>query len=255
MTPTNFQHQHGNGHIVARLTPWDQRALGFGTAEITSIQAMAIDNALTLLDQVEAWARLHDVGYLFGRIPAEATLLRIAMERRGYSMVECSLTLSRSGFSGLPTIPARMRPRCRPATHNDLPTLQAMAREDFHHGRFLEDPAINRDLAARRTVNWIGDLFDQELLQAVESNNKVIGFHAERIDDDGQHADLILTGAASRYSMLALPLWVCALERLDARRVQRCSTLVSAANTGVVNLYARLGFHYDTTLFGYRKFL
>ena len=68
-------------------------------------------------------------------------------------------------------------------------------------------------------------------------------------------AALILTGAAGRYSMLALPLWITALEHLGSRQVKHCSTLVSAANIGVVNLYARLGFRYDTTLFGYRKFL
>ena len=31
--------------------------------------------------------------------------------------------------------------------------------------------------------------------------------------------------------------------------------LISAANTGIVNLYAKLGFHYDKTLFGFRKYL
>ena len=255
MSPSDFQQQHGKGQIAARLTPWDKRALGFGTAEITSIQADTVDEACALLAQTESWARQHGVDYLFGRVPTEAARLRLAMEQSGHSMVECSLTLSRDGFAGLPPIPARMHPQFRPASHDDLPQLQAIANEDFHHGRFLEDPAIARDLAARRTINWVNDLLDRGLLQTVESSGKVVGFHAERITDEGRHADLILTGAAGRYSMLALPLWITGLERLGSRQVKHCSTLVSAANIGVVNLYARLGFRYDTTLFGYRKFL
>jgi len=255
MNPSDFVHRHGRSHVAARLTPWDKRALGFGTAELTSIQADTTEEACALLEQAETWARQNGVDYLFGRVPAEALLLRLAMEQSGHTMVECSLTLSRDGFAGLPVIPARMRPRFRLANHGDLPTLQAIAHEDFHHGRLLEDPAIARALAARRTVNWVSDLLDQGLLQTVESNGKVIGFHAERLTDEGQHANLILTGATRRYAVLALPLWICALERLGNRQVKRCSTLVSAANVGVINLYAKLGFRYDTTLFGYRKFL
>ena len=56
-------------------------------------------------------------------------------------------------------------------------------------------------------------------------------------------------------AMLALPLWITALESLAAREVPHCTTLVSAANTGILNLYARLGFHFNSTLFGFRKFL
>ena len=55
--------------------------------------------------------------------------------------------------------------------------------------------------------------------------------------------------------MLAMPLWVTALESLAARDIQRCTTLVSAANTGIINLYARLGFQFNTSLTGFRKFL
>lgn len=255
MNTSSFQHQSGDNRVTARLTPWDQRALGFVTAELTTLHASSIDDATALLERAESWARANNVRYLFGRVPADACHVRRALSDQGHGMVECSLTLSRTGFAGLPSIPARMRPQLRPACRDDLPELQAIANLDFHHGRFLEDPAIDHEQAVRRTVNWVGDLFDQGLLQTAESDNRIIGFHAERIAADGKHADLILTGTSGRYAMLAVPLWVHALERLAERHISGCSTLVSAANTGVVNLYAKLGFHYDSTLFGYRKFL
>ena len=255
MIAHNLLHQTDHGSIGARLTPWDQRALGFVTAEITSLGADSTEDATALLKHAEIWARANNVHYLFERIPSNAHHLRRALSDLGHAMVECSLTLSRDGFAGLPAIPARLRPQLRMARRDDLPALQAIADRDFNHGRFLEDPAIAREQAAQRTVNWIGDLFDQGLLQTAESNEKIIGFHAERITADRHHADLILTGTASRYAMLAMPLWIRALEQLAERRIEHCSTLVSAANTGVMNLYAKLGFRYDSTLFGYRKFL
>lgn len=255
MNLSGFQHNSGSDSITARLTPWDQRALGIVTAELTTLRADSIDGATALLERAELWARANNVRYLFGRVPADAYHVRRALSDQGHAMVECSLTLSRSGFAGLPSIPARMRPQLRPACRHDLPDLQSIANHDFHHGRFLEDPAIDRAQAVRRTVNWVGDLLDQGLLQTAESDNRIVGFHAERISEDATHANLILTGVAGRYAMLAVPLWVRALEQLAERRIQGCSTLVSAANTGVVNLYAKLGFRYDSTLFGYRKFL
>jgi hypothetical protein len=251
----SFRHQSGNDLITARLTPWDQRALGFVTAELTGLSAGSVKDATALLKQAESWARENNVRYLFGRVPANAYHVRRALSEQGHAMVECSLTLSRDGFAGLPPVPARMRPQLCQTDRKDLPTLQAIANRDFNHGRFLEDPAIAHEQAVQRTVNWLGDLFDQGLLQTAKSGARIVGFHAERITADGRHADLILTGTASRYAVLAVPLWISALDQLAERRVESCATLVSAANTGVVNLYAKLGFHYDSTLFGYRKFL
>lgn len=255
MNSHNFLHQSDHGTVGGRLTPWDQRALGFVTAEITTLRADSTEDATALLEHAEIWARANNVHYLFERIPANARHLRRALSDQGHAMVECTLMLSRDGFAGLPAIPARVRPQLRMARHDDLAILQAIAEQDFKHGRFLEDPAIPHEQAAQRTVHWIGDLFDQGLLQTAESDRRIIGFHAERVTADRHHADLILTGTASRYAMLAMPLWIRALEQLAEGRIEHCSTLVSAANTGVMTLYAKLGFRYDSTLFGYRKFL
>ena len=243
------------GSASVRLTPWDERTLGMRTAEITRLSPSSEENGALLLGQAEAWCRGHGVRYLFGRFDAKLPYVKQAVLESGHVIVECSLTLSRRGFAGLPAVPARMRPTLRAFSESDLVELQRIATEDFAHGRFLEDPSIDPAKAARRTANWIGDLTRQGLVCTAESNGRIIGFHAERVSADGRHADLILTGATARYAVLGVPLWVAALESLAGRGVTSCSTLISAANTGIVNLYARLGFHYDTTLFGFRKYL
>lgn len=238
-----------------RLTPWDEAALGIKTAEILHIRG---DDEYALrrsLEQTEHWARSNGVEYLFGRVDANDAGRKLALISAGFSAVECSITLSRHGFSGLPAIPVGMHTTLRAATVEDLPWMQEIAREDFHHGRFLEDPALPEMASRFRTALWVADLVDQGLMQAVEARGKCIGFHAERARTDTLHADLILTGARQQYSALALPLWAAALQSLSERGFKSCATLVSAANTGVINLYGRLGFHFDKTLLGYRKFL
>ncbi|CAH0216897.1 hypothetical protein [Stenotrophomonas lactitubi] len=246
---------NGQGRIAARLTPWDERALGFVTVEVTCLEISTAEQAAPLLSELEQWCATHAVHYLFGRIDATQTAAKSALLMQGYAFVETSLTVSRSGFANLPPVPRGMLPTLRPATGADVAELRRIATTDFAHGRFLEDPAIDPQRAALRTANWIEDLVSGGLAQVAESRGRTIGFHAERVAADNSNCELLLTGATGPYAMLALPLWITALESLAARGVPQCTTLVSAANTGILNLYARLGFHFNSTLFGFRKFL
>lgn len=252
---STFSLHHGGGLVAVRLTPWDRRAFGFQTAEITSLRADHSDDGNRLLHAVEEWCSTHSVRYLFGRIDAGDRVCRSLLLARGYQFVETSLEVSRSGFSSLPAVPKGMAPQLRPATSADIAALRMIAARDFLHGRFLEDPAIDLVCAAQRTANWTEDLVHEGLAYAAETRGEIIGFHAERVHAESASAELLLTGAASKYAVLALPLWVMALQSLAERDIQRCTTLISAANTGVLNLYARLGFQFNSTLLGFRKFL
>jgi len=252
---TELSLRHEDACLQARLTPWDERALGFATAEITSFEARSAHSASRLLAQAEQWAHGLGVRYLFGRVDGNAHLLRGVLLAGDFQFVETSLTVSRSGMGNLPPVPRGMLPTLRPAVADDIPLLRGIAHDDFGHGRFLEDPAIDPAHARQRTANWIEDLVNGGLAYTAESRGRIIGFHAERVHASEHRAELLLTGAAAPYAMLAMPLWVTALESLAARDVQRCTTLVSAANTGIINLYARLGFQFNTSLTGFRKFL
>ena len=252
---TDFDLQLDGGQISSRITPWDERALGFPTAEITLLLADKADIALHLLEQAQTWARGQHVRYFFGRIDSNAHLLRGALMANDFLFVESSLIVSRSGLGNLPPVPRGMLPTLRHAVPSDIPLLRQIAHDDFNHGRFLEDPAIDAQRARDRTANWIEDMVNTGLVYAAESRGRVIGFHAERATPERHHAELLLTGAAAPFAMLSVPLWVTALESLAARDIQHCTTLVSAANTGIINLYARLGFQFNSTLTGFRKFL
>ena len=252
---SSFSLNEGASRVTARLTPWDKRALGFNTAEITEMSVLDPHGAARLLEAVEEWCADLSVRYIFGRVDATDRFSRSALLERGYQFVETSLMVSRTGFSLLPVVPKNMAPLLRKATSEDIAALRTIAIEDFFHGRFLEDPAIDRPCAAERTANWIEDLVREGLAHTAELRGQIIGFHAERVHVESSSAELLLTGAASRYAVLALPLWITALRSLAERDIRQCTTLISAANTGVLNLYARLGFQFNTTLLGFRKFL
>lgn len=104
--------QAGGSVVEARLTPWDERALGCTTAEIVRLDAATTDQAAAMLDQAQAWARQQGVHYLFGRIDANAHALRAAVLGCGFQFVETSLTVSRSGMGQLPAVPRGCYLRC-----------------------------------------------------------------------------------------------------------------------------------------------
>jgi hypothetical protein len=251
----NFFLSQNDSKVAARMTPWDKKALGFNTAEITELGVFELDDGDWLLGATEDWCLGQSVRYLFGRIDASDRRCRTVLLARGYQFVETSLTISRSCFAKLPQIPSGMQPLLRPSVAADIPALRLIAANDFAHGRFLEDPAIELASAAERTANWIEDLVAGGLAYTAEMKGQIIGFHAEKVNPVSSSAELLLTGAASKYEVLALPLWVTALQSLAKRDVLECSTLISAANTGVLNLYARLDFQFNRALLGFRKFL
>lgn len=191
----NLDIESGEGRLSARLTAWDERALGFTTAEVTLLQIEDASQATALLAELEHWCATQSVHYLFGRIDATHAPAKAALLQHGYAFVETSLTVSRSGFANLPPVPRGMLPTLRAATNDDIATLRDIAATDFVHGRFLEDPAIDPQRAALRTANWIEDLVKGELAYVAESRGRTIGFHAERVAADNGNCDLLLTGA------------------------------------------------------------
>lgn len=234
-----------------RETPWDARVFLMPTWEIQTFEARTQAGGEELLRQFETQARETHVGLVFTRLLADKALHKRLLGDAGFQHVETSLSVShkqiqRTDWAKL----SRPLPGLEPATDQDWPGLQRLLSESFDHGRFHEDPWLTPGLAQQRYVRWLDDLRTKEI-SVWRHHNQVQGVHIQAVT--GSSAELILTGVARPVSMLAMPLWVTALTRLKERGIVDCHTLVSAANTGVINLYARLGFHFDNTLFGYHK--
>ncbi len=246
---TDLTHQSATARI--RLTPWDERSLRIRTAEI--IEASGSDSDLPgLWNLIDDWIKQHGVEYSFGRISADAMLAKQSFQRQGYRFVETSLLMSRLRTDEWPRTPASLSLQLSPVCDQDMEELRTIAINDFHHGRFLEDPSISPVQARARTGSWLADLCARGNLHAVQMHKKNIGFVAHTIGDDGC-ADLILYGVSSNFPMLALPLWVSALKSLNEAGATRYRAMISAANVHVVNLYLKLGFSVTSVHYGFSK--
>lgn len=241
-----------DGIATVRRTPWDERVLGYPTAEILNLQSTTIAGAEAVLSLIEDWARAEDVGYMNGRFTDDRNI-RAALERCGYMNVETTLDMAGKPPITLPRVPTKLAVTLERMAESDVPLAQKIALDSFHHGRLLEDPAIPEVAARQRTANWVADLASQGLALGAHASGRMVGFHCENVEAD--NAALILTGVREDDSAFALPLWCAVLESLRSRGVKRITAPVSAANTGVINVYSTLGFKVHRTWFGFRKML
>jgi len=240
-------------HATLKPQPFNSQAFGFSSAQLADVAADNEASAAALLEQVDVAVRERGYRHVVLRIPAYHRVLHAALVRAGYYFAESSISLSLAGLNVRDYSKLAGRVRLVVADSTQLPELVHIASQDFHHGRFLEDPFLDQALARRRHALWLEELAKTGELYAALAGDQLVGFHAEHDLRNGC-ADLILTGAAQRYSMLAPAIWASALMSLKARDVRTCTTMVSAANLGVLNLYQRLGFRFDETWYGFHRF-
>jgi hypothetical protein len=243
--------------VFARLreTPWDAKALGRPTLDITDIALATETGGDVGLDE-QLLARLGQlcaektVGLVTIRLDADRRAAIGHLQRAGFGYVETAYRLSCRNVARFAP-PARVSHTIdlRDAAPADHGALIEQAAESFRYGRFAEDPAIPEEVNRRRQIDWMEGLLGGRARVLVADMEGAAGaFMAFRVHEGV--ADLILAGTRPTLGVLAYPLWIAVMKRLKEEGVRRAETMISAANMGVVNLYATLGFRFEQALVG-----
>jgi ribosomal protein S18 acetylase RimI-like enzyme len=120
--------------------------------------------------------------------------------------------------------------------------VRDIAAESFTDDRFHIDLNCRNELADRRYVFWVDDLFadDSTLFYTLDYGSETIGFMICRGEN------LLLAGFARSYvnSGLGEYLWLAVLQDMQERGIVQVRTLISSNNTPVLNLYVRMGFKF-----------
>ncbi len=220
------------------LHPWDAETFGFATGEI-EVGPSLVDG-----DGLLAWMRREDIALLVAHARAEDPGTRRRLFEMGFRPVEESYTvaLPRLARAELPSSPVGLR-RARP---EEKGTLEDLASRAFHFGRFHTDPWFPVALARRRMARWVGRAIESEdpadAVLVVESDGEPDGFfHVRHVDGK---ASLRLGGVdPDRNGGLGgYRLFVETLRWLREQGARSVTAEIAAANTAVVNVYARLGF-------------
>ncbi len=244
-----------NVFLTVRETPWDARAFGRPTLDITDL-SLAEENGAdpssdeSLFGQFQAVCDQFAAGLVTIRVDADRRSAIGRLQIAGFRYVETVYRLSCRNVARYEP-PARVTRTItlREARPDDHPTLVAQAADSFRYGRFAEDPWMPADVNRRRQIDWIeGLLAGRARVLVADLDGAPAAFMALRIT--AGVADLILAGTRPKAGILAYPLWIAVMKQLKAEGVSRAETMISAANLGVVNLYGTLGFRFDQALVG-----
>jgi RimJ/RimL family protein N-acetyltransferase len=232
-------------HLEARLVSWDSEVFGIPVAQI---EKLAITSSFTNTEaflEFEAWVERNAIGIVSCRL--DHTKLRESMflENRGFRFVEMVLhpTLDRLGARSFPGD----SPLIAPAEKVDLPELRVIAETAFSHERYHVDPRLNSRLANLRYGNWLESSFHhpRQVLLKISATDQLVGFFiVETLADASAYWHLTAIAPALQGQGYGLRAWQAMLARHKNEGITSVSTTISARNTAVLNLYAKLGFRF-----------
>jgi hypothetical protein len=238
-----------------RETPWDAKALGQPTLDITELALGAESGGseagdADLFGRLERFCTEKAAGLVTARLAADRHVAIGRMQAAGFRYVETAYRLSCRNVARYEP-PARVTRtvELRPAMPSDHDALIEQAADSFRYGRFAEDAAIPDEVNRRRQIDWMeGLLSGRARVLVADADGAPGAFMAFRVNEGV--ADLILAGTKPKLGILAYPLWIAVMKVLKAEGVARAETMISAANIGVVNLYGTLGFRFEQALVG-----
>ncbi len=238
-----------------RETPWDAKALGRPTLDITELSLAAETGGDAALD-ADLFGRLEQLctgkaaGLVTARLDADRRSAIGRMQAAGFRYVETAYRLSCRNVARYEPPPRVTRTvQLREALPADHDALIEQTADSFRYGRFAEDAAIPDEVNRRRQIDWMDGLLNGRARVLVADADGAPGaFMAFRVNEGV--ADLILAGTRPKLGILAYPLWIAVMKVLKEEGVARAETMISAANLGVVNLYGTLGFRFEQALVG-----
>jgi GNAT superfamily N-acetyltransferase len=243
--------------FTIKPTPWDDILLGGPTGRII-FQGQPQNQPVF----PESWrtglaATLRQQGFVYvsGDCPADDLDTKLLFEHCGfgfvYQTITCLLRLT-------PDLPLRGDvPGLVPAEPDqvDPAEVAALCGRTLRHGRFCEDRAVSH-LAARRNGNFIADLHGRPDVHRIFTrapDGRLNGYAYLPIE--GSTVDLMLMGideAAAPAGGGRLFWEHCLAAVRDLGLARRVRTRVPAANLGVINIYAALGFSFVAPAYEFR---
>jgi hypothetical protein len=176
-------------------------------------------------------------------VPADDRAWRAVLPELGFSVVEQTvrIMLRLQAFSAPP--PATS---VRLAGADDREEIEEIAGHAFRHGRYHADPRFPPELADRRYRHWIhnalGSKDPLDRVYVLGHPGTVKGFFQLRLNEDRAEVGIIAVAKALQGSPAGPELVIGTQLALKAEGVRWITSKVSAANLGLINLVAHLGY-------------
>lgn len=227
-------------------TPWNEKSLGLKSNEI--IDADYNYDFDIVLESFEQECLKEKIDLSVFRTVNKNLITHL--EKRGYAKTEISLEVFKSFRKVNKFVTKNKIDILKKAKHFNK-EIKEFAYQDFHFGRFQEDYRISEEKSRKRNELWIDDLNEDASSHCLVGlcKGNFVGFMYYKIIDD--HVNLILGGVKNNFAHLVQEFWKEVINQLILHR--SISTVISAANPQIINLYSNLGFTFKKSLIGLHK--
>lgn len=170
-----------------------------------------------------------------------------ALESSGFKIIEENITLERKGgktkTNTIKPFRDRQQYEIRLAQDKDRNFVEDIAKKNFSHDRFHQDPKIDNSLADGVKKQWAGNFFlgkRGDSMIVATANNRPVAFLLLLLEKENTVIDLIAVSQKHRKKGLSKEMIIYALQNLSARNRWRVGT--QSTNIPSVRLYESLGF-------------
>lgn len=225
--------------------PWDQAACGFPVLQITALEVLGPNAG----DDMQIFERERDrlgAGLVSCRLPHDCLTESMLLEDHCFRFIEMLYApeLDLPTFKIDAQVAQLVVARAR---DDDLPALLAIARTSFQNERFKMDTRIDPNVSDLRYQNWVASSFrhpTQELYVICEGIRRIAFFITELLNDGTCYWHLNAVAPDAQGQGYGRRVWLSMLNQAIKVGAQRVRTSIVARNHRVLNLYARLGFHF-----------
>lgn len=198
-----------------------------------------------------------NAAFVYARVDAGDFEGLAHLQKLGFRVIDCNLTLERPVEEGSPQVYASGSPFsvrfARAADEYDVRTLASAA---FEHNRFHRDPCIPNDVAARIKAEWAGNYFcgrRGDWLVVAEDAGGIGGFlQILSAYDEGIVIDLIAVSSRCRQQGIARSMIAYAYQNCLGRR-SNMIVGTQLSNIASIQLYYKMGFRFHRAAYYLHK--
>ncbi|PJF27356.1 MAG: hypothetical protein CUN53_04375 [Phototrophicales bacterium] len=202
------------------------------------------------LGEARRWCAEHEIDGAYLLIDSAQLDLIQSAERHGFHLVDVRVTLDRS-LDNADIVP--IGDRVRPATIEDIPTLESIARVNYGMTRFSVDPHFPQDRVEAMYAYWIAKSVNggANITWITCDENVVTGYLSCLLDKTEGQIGLVGIDPAHQNRGAGSALVCAGLRWFAEHGAQRVSVVTQGRNIAAQRLYQKHGFRTASVMLWY----
>jgi RimJ/RimL family protein N-acetyltransferase len=225
--------------------PWDTSIFGFNVAQINALKIFEYTTRSNDWQKVQNWLDNNNIHLVSCRLPHHQLKESLFLESQSFRFIEMVLHPHLNKLQQLHIPNDNLI--IVPANKADIPSLLLIAENAFKHERYHVDPRLDRKLGDLRYGKWVENSFHHptQCLLKILNDKQLLGFFIVEYNAK-EPVYWHLTAIAPQWQGMGygLRVWKAMLKHHQEAGYDAITTTISARNSAVLNLYAKLDFRF-----------